>query len=48
MGGIIENMSQKSHSSDTNFISILLEIGQKLNINTDFYKNMLDKALITK
>lgn len=48
MGGIIENMSKKSHSSDEKFVLVLLEIGQKLNINTDFYKNMLDKALISK
>lgn len=48
MGGIIEKMSKKSQPSDTKFISILLDIGQKLNINTDFYKTMLDKALISK
>jgi alpha-amylase/alpha-mannosidase (GH57 family) len=48
MGGVIEKMSKKSHISDTRFISILMDIGQKLNINTDFYKNMLDKALVSK
>lgn len=48
MGEIIEKMNKKSQTSDTKFISILLDIGQKLNINTDFYKNMLDKALISK
>lgn len=47
LNDIIENMSKSSHSSDRKFILILLEIGQKLNINTEFYKNMLDKALIT-
>lgn len=47
MGEIIENMDKSSKSSDRKFILILLEIGQKLNINTDFYKNKLDKALVT-
>lgn len=46
LGEIIENMSISSHSSDRRFILILLEIGQKLNINTEFYKSMLDKTLI--
>lgn len=48
LGSIIEKMNKKSQTSDAKFISILLDIGQKLNINTDFYKNMLDKALISK
>lgn len=48
LGEIIEKMNKKSHASDSKFIAILLEIGQKLNINTDFYKTMLDKALISK
>lgn len=48
LGEVIEKMNKKTHSSDAKFISILLEIGQKLNINTDFYKNMFDKALISK
>jgi len=47
LGDIIENMNKSNRSSDRKFILILLEIGQKLNINTEFYKNMLDKALIT-
>ena len=46
MGDIIENMNKSSSSSDRKFILILLDIGQKLNINTEFYKNMLDKALV--
>lgn len=48
VGEIIEKMSKKRHTTDEKFISILLDIGQKLNINTDFYKNMLDKALVSK
>lgn len=45
LGEIIEKMDKSGQSSDKKFILILLEIGQKLNINTEFYKNMLDKAL---
>lgn len=46
LGEIIENINKSSQSLDMKFIAELLEIGQKLNINTEFYKNMLDKALI--
>lgn len=48
LGEIIEKMDKSSRSSDKKFIQILLEIGQKLNINTEFYKNLLDKALVKK
>lgn len=48
LGEIIEKMDKSDQSSDKKLILILLEIGQKLNINTEFYKNMLDKALINK
>lgn len=48
LGEIIEKMDTSGKSSDKNFILILLEIGQRLNINTEFYKNMLDKALVSK
>lgn len=44
---IIENINKKSSESDKKFISILLEIGKKLNINTEFYQSMLDKALVS-
>lgn len=56
IGEIIDNMSKSGTSagasvsdkfSDKAFILILLEIGQKLNINTEFYRNMLDKALVS-
>lgn len=47
LGDIIENIDRSDKSSDAKFIITLLDIGQKLNINTDFYKNMLDKALVT-
>lgn len=46
LGEIIEKMDKSDQSSDKKFVLILLDIGQKLNINTEFYKNMLDRALI--
>lgn len=46
IGEIIENMNKSSQSQDRKFVLLLLEIGQKLNINTDFYRNMLDKTPI--
>lgn len=47
LGGIIENMNKSEKSLDKKFILTLLDIGQKLNINTEFYSNMLDKALVS-
>ncbi len=51
LGDIIENMKQSkqseaNNSSDKKFVLILLDIGQKLNINTEFYRAMLDKMLV--
>src|SRR5574344_453462 len=46
LGEIIEKMNLSSKSTDRNFITMLLTIGEKLNINTEFYKNKLDKALL--
>lgn len=46
MGDIIENISKTRQAIDKKFVTMLLEIGQKLNINTEFYKTMLDRALI--
>jgi len=48
IGEIIENRSKAKQAEDKKFIIMLLEIGQKLNINTDFYKSMLDKTILTK
>ena len=48
IGEIIENRSKAKESEDKKFIIMLLEIGQKLNINTEFYKSMLDKSILTK
>lgn len=53
MDDIISNMkrtekSAESKAADIKLIKILLEIGQRLNINTEIYQNMLDKALVSK
>lgn len=53
LGDIIDNMkmtekTSESKSADVKLIKILLEIGQKLNINTEAYQNILDKALVSK
>lgn len=47
LGEIIEKMDKSSRSLDKKFIVMLLDIGQKLNINTEFYRTMLDKALVS-
>lgn len=50
LGNIIEDIKTSKDadsSADKKFVTILLDIGQKLNINTDFYKNMLDKVLVS-
>lgn len=50
IGDIIEHMKttkqQASKTMDKQFILTLLEIGHKLNINTEFYANMFDKAMV--
>lgn len=46
MGVIIDSLPDILHSTDKNFVEMLLEIGKRLNINTEFYKNILDKALL--
>lgn len=41
IGDIIENYLQTGRSKDKEFINMLLDIGTKLNINTEFYRNKL-------
>ena len=41
IGNIIENYTTTGRSKDKEFINMLLDIGTKLNINTDFYKSKL-------
>ena len=47
LGEVIEKMDKSSKSADRTFIVMLLDIGLKLNINTEFYRTMLDKALVS-
>ncbi len=46
-GSLIEQLQETKSQQDKNLAFLLLEIGQRLNINTEFYKNALDKALIS-
>ncbi len=41
IGDIIENYTETGRSKDKEFINMLLDIGSKLNINTDFYRAKL-------
>ncbi|MBR2526418.1 DUF3536 domain-containing protein [bacterium] len=47
VGEYIENIKDFKDEKDKDFVEILLEIGKKLNINTDFYKNKLDKVILS-
>ena len=44
IGEIIELSKKSKRTSERRFAQMLLDIGDKLNINTDFYRSMLDKA----
>ena len=47
IGDIIESEAFKNKkSSNKRFVEMLLDIGENLNINTEFYKRKLDKALL--
>lgn len=45
IGDIIENYSHEPNEKDIDFINLLLNIGEKLNINVDFYRMKLDKLV---
>ena len=47
VGDYIDNMKDFSNETDRKFVEMLLDIGKKLNINTDFYRNKLDKAVLS-
>ena len=47
LGDFIDNIKDVKDKDDREFIETLLEIGKKLNINTDFYRNKLDKAMLS-
>ncbi len=44
IGDIIESVKTSNRASDKKFINMLLDIGTKLNINTEFYRTKLAKA----
>lgn len=48
IGDIIENNKDEQRDKDIKFINILLQIGEKLHINVDFYRIKLDKILSLK
>ncbi len=45
IGDIIENYSREANGKDIDFINLLLTIGEKLNINVDFYRMKLDRLI---
>jgi len=46
LGDVIDDLKKSNKASDKKFILLLFDIGQKLNINTEFYRLMLDKSLV--
>jgi len=46
LGHIIDNIKKPNESADRKFVLTLMDIGQKLNINTEFYRTMLDKVMV--
>ena len=44
IGEIIESSKNSNRKSDKRFVEMLLDIGTKLNINTEFYRTKLVKA----
>ena len=42
---VVENIDDLKDDYDRKFVLLLLELGNKLNINTDFYKETFDKAM---
>ena len=47
LGSYIDNMKDIKNETDKEFVEKLLDIGKKLNVNTDFYRNKLDNALLS-
>lgn len=46
IGDIIESGTANKRASNKRFIEMLLEIGENLNINTEFYRKKLDKLML--
>ena len=42
---VAQNIEELNDDYDRKFVLLLLELGTKLNINTDFYKDTFDKAM---
>ena len=42
---VVSNIDELKDDYDRKFVLLLLELGNKLNINTDFYKETFDKAM---
>ena len=42
---VVSNIEDISSDYDRKFVLLLLELGNKLNINTDFYRETFDKAM---
>lgn len=47
VGEYIDNITDFKNETDREFVDMLLEIGRRLNINTEFYKNKMDKAMLS-
>lgn len=48
IGDMLEQGMEAKRSSNRRFVEMLLDIGVKLNINTDFYRSKLDKVRLQK
>ena len=46
IGDILDSETINKNSADRRFAEMLLDIGEKLNINTEFYEQMFNKALV--
>ena len=44
---VIQDINKHSSQEKRNFVSSLLEIGKRLNINVEFYQNQFDKAIMS-
>ena len=42
---VVSNIEEVNSDYDRKFVLLLLELGNKLNINTDFYRETFDKAM---
>lgn len=45
IGDIIDSSTKSNRSGDKKFVDMLLDIGSKLNINTEFYRSKMTKMV---